>query len=826
MESSKAVKQLVVHNEQVDLKAIITQCMQKWYLFVVFGLAGLTAGYLYVRYSPSSYQVKATLFVPRMATGIEAGFEGLLPGGLIENQSEVYNQMEILKSYYLHHEAAYRLNWRTSWFRKDRISLHNLLRRKDMFHWVSFYRDEPFRVQEIEGQKNLTGIRLYVEPMDQNRYRLKASFEMMREEKNQQVSFEATGLYGQPFSNEYFHFILYPAQSSLPREDCQYSFVFNNLSQIASYYRSKLSVGLNDKESDIIRLQLSGKNPQREMDYLNGLMNVYIENKVNFQTATQQQSLHFIEKQLEGVSDSLSTAGSSFSQFRSRNQLINVSKQGSQVMAMLQELETEKNKNQLQLDYFNHLKETLDQAPGLNEPLSPSVVGVQDATFNKMIQKMGELISHRQVISFSARENNPTLVMIDQEIAQVNGNLKENLDNLIRNAQVQQQTLERQQQEILSQLNRLPKKEQDLINYKRRFELTNETYTYLLHRRAEIEIALAGATSDVRIIDAACHGTTYLTGFSPHYKLMMGLLSGLAFPGVLVLGSFFLSNTILRQEDIEEHTSLPVLGHIIHSRLATDTPVMDHPHSAIAEAYRNIRTSLQFMLPERERNIIAIHSIHPGEGKSFTSVNLATILAMNSKRVILVGCDMRKPRLHKIFNCSNDHGLSTFLSGQDELNAIIQPTRMENLWLLPAGPFPPNPTELLDHPRMERLLTQLSRQYDYVLLDNSPISLVSDGLVAGRNCHLNLFILRYGISKKEQIQYINQLTDNKLLGNMALLVNDISGMGFGAGTDYYYSKYHPYGNGYYEEPEVPVSRLKKVFGNKKTPNKNPHPMIG
>lgn len=825
MESEQEnLKGMVAREDRLDIKPIIIHLVKKWYLFVIFGLLGLGAGTLYVRYSQNSYQAKATLFVPRMATGVEAGFEGLLPGDLIENQAEVYNQMEILKSYYLHEEVARHLNWRTTWFKKDCWSLDNLLERKDMFHWISYYKEEPFTIKETEGQDNPAGILIYIDPMDDHRFRLSASFKITSEGGTHKVEVDTTGIYDEPFTSSYFHFTLHPLQQSLAKSGSRYSFCFNNLSQIAGSYRSRLSVGLNDKESDIILLQLSGRHPQQEMDYLNELIDVYIQNKIGFQTATHQQSLRFIEQQLSGMSDSLMAAGSSFTRFRSRNQLINVSTQGRQVMKTLQELETQKNLNQQQLDYFTHLMQSLTLSPGKDAPLSPSVVGVQDVTFNKTVLKLGELISHRQEISFSARENNPTLQMMDREIEQLNAILKENLDNLIRNARVQQSTLERQYQHEMAQLNTLPGKEQDLINYKRHFELTNETYTYLLHRKAEIEIALAGATSDVRVIDPACHETTYLTGLSPRYKMMMGLLSGLAFPGVLILGAFFLSNTIIRQEDITAHTQLPVLGNIIHSRMATDTPVKDYPKSAIAESYRSIRTALQFMLPGGQGRIISIHSINPGEGKSFTSVNLATIFALNSKRVILIGCDMRKPRLHKIFNCPNEQGLSTYLSAQHSVDQVIVATGVDNLWLLPSGPFPPNPTELLDHPRMSILLKELVSRYDYVLLDNSPLSLVSDAMVTGKLSDLNIFILRYGISRKDQITNINQMAEINRLSNIALLVNDISGAGFGPSD--YYNKYLRYDNCYYQEPQEPVKGIKKVLARKKVPYKDPHPMIG
>lgn len=799
--------------EKLNLRGIALQVLSKWYLFVLFGLMGLAGSYLHSRYSVSSYQVDATIFVPRVSEGIEAGFEGLLPGDLIENQSEVFNQMEILRSFHLHQKVVQNLNWRTSWFVKEPLSWKSLVQRRAIFHWRGYFRDEPFQVQETDGEHNLTGITLFIEPLSVLQYRVRAEGEAREDGQRVAFTIDERATFGKPFIHDYFHFTLTPNNHQALEPGCRYSFVFNNLSGMAASYRARLSVGLKDKESDLIRLQLSGQQPEREIDYLNELIAVYMQNKVSYQTETHKQALSFIEKQLVGISDSLTSAGSSFSRYRESNQVIDISKQGSQVMRMLGALETQKNRNLLQLDYLRNLLDYLERSKDLKQVVSPSAVGIQDVAFNRMVMTLGELYNRRQIISFSAKDENPGMMMIDKEIAQTNANLKENLRSLIRNAEVQDQSLGGQKQEIQRQLNVLPRKEQELINYQRRFELTNETYTYLLQRRAELDIALAGATSQVQVIDTARTETIRQEGFNRRSKLMMGLLLGIVFPGLFVLGSSFLSTTIDKQQDVENLTTLPVLGHVGHNHTPSDTPVNDHPHSGIAEAYRHIRTNLQFMLPDRDKNIISIHSVHPGEGKSFSSVNLATILAMNSKRVLLMGCDMRKPRLHKIFNCENEHGLSTYLSQQDTLEQVIMESGIENLFLLHAGPQPPNPSELMNRPRMSELLGILGRRYDFVILDNAPISHVTDGLLAGKDSHLNVFILRYGISKKGQLSQINHLAHNKLLEKVALIINDISGPGFDYGFHHYYrGKYKGSGHGYFESEAVKVRGVRRIFG--------------
>ena len=212
---------------------------------------------------------------------------------------------------------------------------------------------------------------------------------------------------------------------------------------------------------------------------------------------------------------------------------------------------------------------------------------------------------------------------------------------------------------------------------------------------------------------------------------------------------------------------------------------------------------------------MSINSTNAGEGKSFSSVNLATILAMNNKKVVLVGADMRKARLHKIFNIPNDKGLSTFLSGQDKLDEIIFETYIDNLSILPAGPIPPNPSELIDKSEMHNMLRVLCIKFDFIIIDNAPVSLVTDGLLAGRFADLNIFILRYGVSKKSQLKYINQIAENKILSNIALVINDIKGPGFGHGGNYYYNtKYSENGNGYYQEEEKSSNIFAKLLGKK------------
>ena len=815
MQNKENIKSNFAQEEEIDLLKILMVALKNWYLFLIFGLLGLMGGTMYNRYSQPLYKVTSDILVPKKTGGIGAGLEEIFKSQIASDKTDVYNQMAILKSFDINNQVAYNLNWRTIWFKKADKTVTNLFKGKDLFNWKAYYKDEPFQIQETPGAFNSPDVRIYVKPLSPKKYELSIDGEVLFNGVKKQFRHISTLDYGQAFENDYFHFTINRNANYEEGLDQEYYFVFNQTAGIACNYLLRLTVDLNDKLSDIIHIQLLGKEPQRQIDYLNELISVYLQNKMSFQTETQKRSLQFIDNQLVGISDSLNLAGTNFSRFRSANQIINIGEQGKQVMTTLKDTELDKNKNQMQLDYFRNLLEYLGKSDDVKQLIAPSIVGIEDLSLNTMVVNLSEMYSRRQILAFSAKEDNPTLQMIEKEITQTNARLKENLRNLIKNAKVLNKSFTDQKNLIVEQLDRLPEKEQDLINFQRHYELTNEIYTFLLQKKAEINISLAGATPEVQVIDAARMETTQLTGLSSMSKIMIGFMFGLVFPGIYLLAISFFSNTIESLEDIERHTLLPLLGNVIHSRSQSDTPVNDNPRSGIAESYRSIRTNLKFVLSEGDKKIVSIHSTNPGEGKLFSSVNLATILAMNDKKVLLIGADMRKARLHKIFKISNDRGLSTYLSGQDKLEEIVFETIIDNLSLLPAGPVPPNPSELIDKPEMKSLLNELSTRFDYIILDNAPVSLVTDGLLIGRHADLNIFILRYGISKKEQIKYINQISENKILNNISLIINDVQGSHFGYGGNYYYnSKYSENGNGYYREVEKPASVFAKLFGKK------------
>lgn len=783
--------------EGIDLKRMIYLLLRQWHWLALFGTMGLIGAFVYTKFIKPSYIAETSILIPENSKGMD--MQELFQGTSGTTNNNIYNQIEIIKSYYTVNQTLLNLNWRTSWYVKG------------LFVWNGIYKQEPFDIQESPNFINPKGIAIYITPTSGDNYTVKVDGKIYQNGNLTEVKFEAAGTYGRPFVNKQFNFTLLKKVNSSEIPSGNYYFVFNELNGATLSYMGRLSANLKDKKGDILICSVQSEEPRRAVEFLNELIRVYTEGKMDFQNEAQRRSLNFINTQLAGISDSLNTAGTKFSEFKSKNNIIDLGAEGTLVMNNLKEIESDRAKDQMQLDYFQNLLKYLDNASDLKQLVAPSVVGIQDASLNALVLKMGELYNRRQVISFSAKENNPTLVNIDRELNQTRSQLNENLRNLIDNATRNINSQKERQDKISVQLNKLPQKEQKMVNIQRQFNLTNELYTFLLQKRAETNISLASNIPDVQVIDVARPELTYQIGLGRTKIMIIGLMAGLSIPLAYILLIGFFDNTIRTQTDLEKNNKVPILGNIMHNPTKSDLIVHENPKSNIAESFRVLRTNLQYMFTGSGGRIISILSTNPGEGKSFSAINLASILAVNNKKVLLIGADMRKPRLHKAFNLPNAKGLSTYLIGNDTIDQVIVPTLIENLSFMPSGPIPPNPAEILNKAEMKILIDEIRGQYDYIIIDNAPTSMVTDGHIVSHFSDLNIFILRYGVSHKHQIEIINEYVDKKTIENVAILVNDIKMNAFG-NSYYKYYQYESYQNTYYsdEKQETKTRRKKKI----------------
>jgi len=769
--------------EGTNVKEFIFRMLSKWYWFALFGFLGLSGGYMMTKFTPATYKMTSTVLVNEESAGM--GMDYLFEGFDLGGKTNIDNHILMLKSYTLNRLALENLDRKISWFREGG------------FLDVSMYRQSPYLIQENPGNSNLTGIALHVSFLNEKDYRIEVEGKVMMDGVKLDLDLSQKGQFGMPFENKYFSFTLSKNTAFQFLEDEDYFFVFNDLNQLTQSYLSKLGVSLATKKADGINLSIEGSNPAREVDYMNELIRVYMNYDLSEKNRTSENTVRFIDIQLGQIVDSLSLAGQNFTDFRSENGIVDLGQEAGLVVEKLKELESEKALSERRLEYFRNLKAYMGDAEQMKLMVSPSVVGIVDVGLNAQVVKLAELYSRKSSLSFIAKEKNPSLLMVNNEITNTLASLDENLKNLLSNAEVELKSLCNRMDKINLELSGLPKTEQKLINIKRRFDLNNELYTFLLQKRAEAAITTASNVSDAQVLDPARVDTAVKVGPKTAINLLAGLILGLALPFlVIVVGDYF-NDTIQSKEDIEKKSKLPIMGEIAHNNYKKELPIVEHPRSGIAESFRGLRTDLQYLFKQKEDcKVLALHSMVSGEGKTFNSLNLAAIIALDNKKVLLVGCDLRKPRLHKIFEVDNKLGLSTYLIGNHSFKEIIQSTEITNLSFVNSGPVPPNPSELLGTEEFAKFIEEAKKDFDYIIMDNAPVTLVTDGLLTGKHADANLFILRQGFSNKSQIKFINQLAEKESISQVGIILNDTVYKGYGYG---YGNSYGCYGNSYYDE---------------------------
>ena len=778
-----------------DVKEFLYRLLSKWKVFAVCGALGILLAYFISKYSNPVYMMRSTLLI-HVDAG-ETSAQSMFDGYKIQDKANIQNHLEILKSYTINRKAMRNLAWNQSWYKKQLFSNRGL------------YRHEPFEVQQMDGV-NITNLPISIVQIDDKSYKIKVDGKADYKGDEVHVKFEKVAFFDQLFKNNYFHFILKKKEEGIDKNE-NYFFVFNNLDALTLAYMESMTISVAEKKAELIHLRIDNSEPERGVDYLNELNWVYIQFGLIEKNKKSESTVRFIDSQLEGIVDSLQMAGQSFSNFRSKNRIVDLGQEAGVIVAKVEDLESQLSKAQITLDYYKNLLRNLGDVNQMKQVIAPSITGVTDPSLDALVAKLTDLYGKREVLSYSVQEKNPSLVILNKEIRLIQQSLEENLQSLVANSRIEVQSLSARMETVREQLARMPKHEQKLVSMKRNFDLNNELYTFLLKKRAEAAIAKASNVSDSQIIDPARLATIVKIKPKTAINLLIGMFLGIGLPFLIIILKEFFNDNIQNKEEIMKKTQLPILGTIAHNKYNEAVPVFYHPRSAISESFRTLRTNLTYVLPNNPTKIIGIHSTIPEEGKSFAAVNLAAIVAMNNKKVLLIGADLRKPKIEIAFDLDNALGLSTYLISHSKCSEIIQKTHIKNLHCVTSGPVPPNPAELLENGRFEQLLCEVEGKYDYIFIDNAPLSMVTDGIITGKFTDANLFVLRKGFSHREQISFVNQLAVKGTLSNVSLVLNDVTMNGYQGK-----SSRNTSGNGYYYEDSSPgiVRRLwEKVSSN-------------
>jgi len=770
-------------SEGIDFRRYISLFISNWYWFAAALFISLAVAYGANRWGEEIYTVQSTLLInDEEYGGGYAEMDKIIPGGdIFGSRQNLQNEIGILRSFDLNHQVMADL--------EEFHVVYTAVGKRGIAE-SRLYRTSPF-VVICDSIWMQPGKRVDIRILSDEKYLLSIEAD----------EYEGEHSFGERFEEYGFDFVIQPRDPAVSpfseERSNKYYFYVTSPAALANVYRSRLSVAPIDEEATLVTLSISGLVPQQEADYLNSLMAAYIDLGLRWKNEAAQQTIKFIEEQLGFISDSLVRAENKMENFRFSNRFVDLTTEGNLVLQRLERYETEKNGLNLQIQYYGYLKEYLNSRNESGLIVSPSVMGIADPLLVRLIEELSGLQLQQKQTGFVMKDNLPATDLISSKVEQARAALLENVTNSINQLRLSMGDVEKRIAEVNGQLGRLPGTERQLIRIQRDFDLNSTVYNFLLEKRAEAGIAMASKVSDNKPIDYAEPFNAVMIQPRTRQNYMLALILGLLLPAVAIILIDLMNNKIIDKKDIERATSAPILGFISHNSYGTEVPVIEKPGSTLAESFRSIRTSLKYFIPEGQPAVIAVTSTISGEGKTFVAMNVAAIISMLGKKTLLVGLDLRKPRINKILNLDHSKGMSTYLSGNNKFDEVIQPTHIENLWFVSSGPIPPNPSELIERSTMTEFLEKARKQFDYIIIDTPPAAVVTDALLLASRADVTLFVVRQRYSARNTLSLIDEIYRNKDIKNTGIVVNDISMSGYyGYGLRYGYTMGYNYGYNY------------------------------
>jgi capsular exopolysaccharide synthesis family protein len=773
------------HNDGLfDINRILKLTLRNWYLFLISIPLALAIVYVYHRYTIPVYRASTTILL-KSTQNRSLAQSNLIEGfGLSPEMRNIENQIFIIKSKKLVKKAVDMSDFSVEYFRAGHF--------KDS----EIYHNSPFIVEFDSLHPQMVNVPIYLSCDQNNIVKIEVHtegtythiFKTGRNTGNTgPVDYIKTVKWGQQVTTPFFSFKIKKLNDQVCAPDSKFFFRFRPNSQTANSFRSRLSVNSNSEGSSIMNISVSGTTPGKMVTFLNNLNIVIMENSLERKNDKATRTLSFISDQLKKISDTLQTVQKELLDFRKLNHFVLPTEYSQIITDRYLEKEKQLGILRIKKEYYKYIQQKIKEDSKSEDFMLPAVSDEANSMVNQMILQLIDLKDEFETLNSDADNPNPYIISLSQKISIAENNLKTVIDLVIKNFELKENEIRNDLTKTIEEIKSLPDMEREYADIERNYKLNDAIYTFLLQKHSENQIAKASNTPDNEVIDSPS-----LTGLvSPNTKnnYSKAFIIALLLPvGIIVLRE--LLNTKVRGKEDLEHLQekLPILGFIMHSKNEVQDIIHEQPHSVISEAFRSLRTKIKFMSCESKTWAITITSTNTGEGKTFCAQNLASAFSISGKKTALLGFDMRKPKLSELFNLKNETGLSNYLSNQAEFEDICYETKYDNLYIVPSGAIPPNPSELISNNKTEELFKILREKFEVIIIDTPPIGLVADAriLMDYSDCHL--YVVRANYTDKEHMGYSlnNLMLEN--ISHMGLILNDIPLKDKGYG--YYSAEYY------------------------------------
>ncbi|MBA7511569.1 Tyrosine-protein kinase ptk [subsurface metagenome] len=776
--------------EQQDLnyKKIVQRFSEfkRFYIALAILLLGIT--FFYNKTTKVLYKNNATILISEKERSAFSGTGDFMSGmALFTGQNIIDNEIEVLKSFSIIKEAIERMDLKTSVFSYEKTFYSHLLKNTNFVRKTELYKEPPVRIIVDPTHPQATYLHFYIEFIDDNTFKI-----YTKPQKNNIYLFNyiddnITGVvpykifnynykFGQEIKTEYFSFQILKTEhfNNNYTKNRELYFYFHNTNYLTFEYQSYLEVEPISVTASIIEISLKGTDYYRVTDFTNSLASVFLDRNLQKKNNAAASTVSFIDAQISEFKDSLTTAEASLKRFRTSHQVMDLSFQGQQVFAKLDRLESEKAVLKNQHRYYLYLKDYFNKNRNISDLVAPSM-NVVDPILTGLITELLTINSERAShLGNNQSSDNILLKNYNLRMDNIKKTILENISSSLKTISSSINELDYRISRLSNQISAMPKTELQLKGIERKFELNSAIYTFLLQKRSEAQIAKASSMPDYEIIEPA--RSILPRAVSPKKKLNYAVALFIAFllPTVYILVIDFLNNRITTIEEIEAVANNPILGRVFHNFRKTKLVVAQRPNSSVSESFRGVRTNFQFFDHGGKKQVVLFTSSSSGDGKSFCSINFATVLAMNGYKTALVEFDLRRPKVHKEFDASNMIGISSFLIDKAVIDDIILPTEIENLDLLSAGPAAPNPAELISSERTTEFIETLKGMYDYIIIDSAPVGIVSETYLLMKHSDVNIFVVRLEHTVKDAYKNAIKGMNNNGFSDFSILINDLN----------------------------------------------------
>lgn len=787
------------HVESIDMRMLLVKALRLWYVFLISILLSMFVASLFNKYTKPVYEVSSTVLIQDAKKGGLGDLSSIMGFSYGNSQQNLQNEIGMLNSEALVKKALQNIQWQVSYFS-----------RVDFVH-EELYKNSPVVVEIDTIHPQPVGLKFNVVILSDKRYSIETEGEMAKlyifsrndfvlenEEPVvvDRINFKGTFTFGEWITHENFRFrlVLNSRMDSRKYVDKAMYFFFNDLDSQVNQYRDYTVEPIN-REASILQIKAKGSNVKKIGDFLNSLVSSYITLGLERKNQIATKTVEFIDRELVGIRDSLTIAESQLVNFRKTNQIVKIDFEAQQVFGYLNELDKQMAEIRIKNKYYNYLRDYVLARSDVSDVVAPSSFGVEDPLLGQMLTELGHLYSERSTVLLTSTVKNPVIGQLDSQINTVKTNLLETLNSLINASAITTEEVNNKMASLTRKISTLPENQRKLLTFEREFNLNNNLFTFLLQRRAEAQITKASNLPDNQIVDVAKSTPQPPIFPKKGLNLLIGFLIGLAVPSVYIYAAEMWGHKVASRRDLERFSQFPSIGYVLHTHDEAKLVAYSAPKSVIAESFRTLRTNLLLLSKDCDKQVVLITSDLVGAGKSFIASNLAITYAQFGKRTLLLGFDLRKPKLFQEFGISNRTGISTFLNGKCEFNEAVFPTSIPDLFLAPAGPIPPNPLVLIYSEKTEEFFRMARAQFDYVIVDTPPVGLMTDAVLLLKHADYSLYVVRQGITNKNALTNITSDLIKQGVSNMYTVMNDVkySEGGYTYGYGYSYSMGYGYG---------------------------------